>query len=174
MDQPKLTRDLLQNRQAVLGFIFALTRDPLAAEEVFQEVALAILAEANSGKLVEPFLPWAREVARRRVAEHFRKAAGRREGHVALDESLIEVVCRSFDENEEAPETDSLRLNFLRQCIQKLSGRSRRAIELRYQVRMSIDKIADALAWQIPSVNVLLTRTRKTLAECIRSKLSTV
>jgi len=72
-----MTRDFLQNRQALLGFIFALTRDALAAEEIFQEVALAILAEAATGKAADPFLPWAREVARRRVAEYYRKSTQR-------------------------------------------------------------------------------------------------
>ena len=32
MQQPKLTLDFLQNRQALLGFIFALTRNQHAAE----------------------------------------------------------------------------------------------------------------------------------------------
>jgi RNA polymerase sigma factor (sigma-70 family) len=173
MSQPRLTRQFLQNRQALLGFIFALTRDQRVAEEVFQEVALAILEEAAGGKEVEPFLPWAREVARRRVAEHYRKAS-RREAPAPLDESMVEVVCRAFDENDEAPEKDSLRLAFLRQCLRQLPRRARDVIERRYSGRMDIETIAQGIAWQVDSVHVLLARTRKALAECIRAKLATM
>ena len=65
MSQPKLAVDLLKNRQSLLGFVFALTRDQVVAEEIFQEVALAILNEGSAGKEVDPFMPWAREVGRR-------------------------------------------------------------------------------------------------------------
>jgi len=166
-----MTRDFLQHRQALLGFIFALTRDPLAAEEIFQEVALAILGEAAAGTSVEPFLPWAREVARRRVQEHYRKST-RRERVAPLRDSMVELVCQSYLENEESPERDSLRLDSLRHCMDQLSGRAREVIDLRYRLRLGIEKIAAELAWRADSVNVLLTRTRRILADCVRSKLS--
>jgi RNA polymerase sigma factor (sigma-70 family) len=171
MNQPKITRDFLLNRQALLGFIFALTRDQIAAEEVFQEVALAILEEAASGTKVDPFLPWAREIARRRVLEYYRKSS-RRDAVTPLTETMVELVGRSFEENEEAPEQDSRRLACLRECLQQLPARARQVIDLRYTVRLGIDRIAQSLSWQAGSIHVLLARTRKTLAECVRGKLA--
>lgn len=171
MNQPKLTREFLQHRQSLLGFIFALTRDQVAAEEVFQEVALAILEEAASGTKVDPFLPWAREIARRRVLEYYRKSS--RRGKVTpLNESMVDLVGRAFSENEEAPEADARRLACLRECLQRLPARARQVIDLRYNVRLGIEAIARSLSWQEGSIHVLLARTRKTLAECVRGKLS--
>ncbi|HLY08719.1 MAG TPA: sigma-70 family RNA polymerase sigma factor [Planctomycetota bacterium] len=171
MSQSDMTRDFLQNRQALLGFIFALTRDPLAAEEIFQEVALAILREAATGTSVDPFLPWAREVARRRVAEHYRKATAR-ERVAPLRDSMVNLISQSYRENEENPGRDSLRLDSLRRCVDQLAGRAREVIDLRYRLHLGIEKIAAELAWRADSVNVLLTRTRRILADCVRSKLS--
>jgi RNA polymerase sigma factor (sigma-70 family) len=171
MQQPKLTLDFLQNRQALLGFIFALTRNQLVAEEVFQEVALAILGEASAGKSVDPFLPWAREVARRRVIEYYRKAS-RRDAPAPLTESMVELIGASFRENEEAPERDSERVSTLRQCIAQLSDRARQVIQLRYTTELGIDAIAQSVEWQAASVKVLLSKTRKVLADCIRAKLA--
>jgi RNA polymerase sigma factor (sigma-70 family) len=171
VNQPKITRDFLQNRQGLLGFIFALTRNQLVAEEVFQEVALAILEEANSGKQVDPFLPWAREVARRRVVEYYRKSS-RREAITPLSETMVELVGRSFTENEEAPEQDSLRLVSLRECLKQLPARARQVVDLRYNARLGIEGIAQSLSWQIGSIHVLLARSRKALADCVRAKLS--
>ena len=171
MSQSGMTREFLQNRQALLGFIFALTRDQLAAEEIFQDVALAILGEAAAGKSVDPFLPWAREVARRRVAEYYRKSTQR--GRVApLSESMIDVISQSYQENEESPERDSLRLASLRRCVDQLGGRAREVIDLRYRLHQGIEKIASALAWRADSVHVLLAKTRRLLADCVKSKLS--
>jgi RNA polymerase sigma factor (sigma-70 family) len=171
MQQPKLTLDFLQNRQALLGFIFALTRNQHVAEEVFQEVALAILGEASAGKSVDPFLPWAREVARRRVIEYYRKTS-RRDAPAPLTESMVELIGASFGENEEAPERDSERVSTLRQCIAQLSDRARQVIQLRYATELGIDAIAQSVEWQAASVKVLLSKTRKALAECIRAKLA--
>jgi RNA polymerase sigma factor (sigma-70 family) len=170
-NQPKITLDFLQNRQALLGYIFALTRNQLVAEEVFQEVALAILGEASSGKVVDPFLPWAREVARRRVVEYYRKSS-RRDAAAPLSETLVDLVGAAFRETEEPPEEDSRRLSSLRQCIQKLSERARQVIDLRYSTQLGIEAIAESVDWQVGSVKVLLARSRKALAECIRAKLS--
>ena len=170
MSQSGMTREFLQNRQALLGFIFALTRDPLAAEEIFQEVALAILGEAAAGKSVDPFLPWAREVARRRVAEYYRKSTQRRVA--PLNESMVELISRSYRENEEGPEREALRLASLRRCVDQLGGRAREVIDLRYRLQRGVEQIAAALSWRSDSVHVLLARTRRILADCVRSKLS--
>jgi RNA polymerase sigma factor (sigma-70 family) len=85
---------------------------------------------------------------------------------------MIDLVGRSFTENEEPPEQDSRRLACLRECLEKLPARARQVIDLRYNVRLGIEKIAQSLAWQAGSIHVLLARTRKTLAECVRGKLS--
>ena len=171
MQQPKLTLDFLQNRQALLGFIFALTRNQQVAEEVFQEVALAILGEASAGKSVDPFLPWAREVARRRVVEYYRKSS-RREAPAPLTESMVELIGASFGENEEAPARDSERVSSLRQCIAQLSARARQVLQLRYTTELGIGAIAESVDWQAGSIKVLLSKTRKVLAECIRARLA--
>lgn len=170
MRSSKLTLDLLQNRQALLGFIFALTRDTLAAEEVFQEVALVILNEAAEGRDVSPFMPWAREVARRRIAEHYRKSS--RRGLQPLTESMEQLICRSFEENEEDPGRGAQRLQKLRECLARLPDRAREAVERRYQGRMAPEGIARAMALKLPSVHVLLSRARSALADCVKARLS--
>lgn len=163
---PKLTRDLLEHRKALLDFIYAVTRDFDVAEEIFQETALAILAEAAAGRKIEPFLPWAREVARHRVFEYHRGAAKRR--RVAqLPDALLDVVAQSFDENEELRENLRARQTFLADCLQKLTDRVRAMINGRYRGGKSVLEIAQENGWTVDSVHVALSRARKALAECI-------
>jgi len=89
MKQPELAKSLLENRRAIFGFVFALTRDFEAAEEVFQEVSLAILDEAARGTQPEDFLAWSRELARHRVADFYR---ARRRAPVPLSESMVDAI----------------------------------------------------------------------------------
>lgn len=170
MHQPKLTRDLLEHRQALLGFILALTRDFNAAEEIFQETALAILDEAAAGRQAEPFLPWAREVARRRVAEYHRNAAQDRRA-IVMPSNLIDGIAQAFDENEESREESRNRQKHLAACVSALTERVRRMIDLRYHRRLAVPAIAQDVGWSVDAVHVALSRARKTLAECIQRRL---
>jgi len=172
MQQPKLTRDLLEHRQALLGFIFALTRDFDAAEEIFQETALAILDEAGAGRQAEPFLPWAREVARRRTAEHHRAQSQKRRA-IAMPEVLLDTIARSFDENEESGEESRSRQKHLAACLETLTERVRRMIELRYHQCQSVGEIARDARWTTDAVHVALSRARKALADCVLKRANT-
>jgi RNA polymerase sigma-70 factor (ECF subfamily) len=168
--QPKLLKQFLEQRDVILGFILALTRDYDVAEEIFQEVALAILEEGGKETEVEKFSPWAREVARRRVAEYYRKQT-RRQGIEQLSESMEEMACQAFAENERTLETHGLRMKYLLECLELLTGRSRDVIEGFYRDRKSLREIASGLRWGENSVKVALSRARKALGDCIHAKL---
>ena len=77
LEASDLVKLLLEHRDGLLGYVLALTRDRAAAEEVFQEVGLAVVEEAGRATRVAKFLPWVHEMIRRRVAEHFRKNSRR-------------------------------------------------------------------------------------------------
>ena len=91
MTQPKLVKDLLESRRVLFGFIFALTRDAEAAEDIFQELSLAILDEAAKGTTPGDFLAWARELARHRVADYYRRLAGEKAGD-SVPECMMELI----------------------------------------------------------------------------------
>src|SRR5205823_2729481 len=127
MAYPALVKQFLDHRDVVLGFIFALTRDYDVAEEVFQEVAVSILQEAGKDTQVGSFLSWAQGIARRRVADYYRKA-NRRETAVPLAGPLCEIVTLAFAENEKLLEGDQERMKSLLECLKKLAGRSREIV----------------------------------------------
>lgn len=171
MNQDTMNAALLKYRQDLLGYIFALTRDYEIAEEIFQEVALVILNEAATGRKVRKFSAWAREIARRRVANFFR-GNPRRSKTQPLEESMVESISSAFDEEAaEGSASDGLRLKFLRQCLEKLSRRAREAIDCRYRDRMQIAQIAAAMGWQVTAVNTALSKAKGSLAQCIGRKL---
>src|SRR5262249_44480343 len=128
MNQGDLVKRFLEHRDVILSFIYALTRDYDVAEEIFQNVAVAILQESNRATSVDNFLGWAREVARHRVADYYRQQT-RRTGIEQLSGGMIEVVAQAFGENEVGPQASQARMKFLLDCLERLTGRSRDVIE---------------------------------------------
>jgi RNA polymerase sigma-70 factor, ECF subfamily len=170
MAQPDLVREFLEYRDVLLGFLCSLTRDPDAAEEVLQNVGLAVVAEAGRGTRVVDFRRWVREIARHRAADYYRERSRARTLPVP-SESMMAVVCQSYDERDIDLEGGRLRQKYLLDCLKNISGRAREAIERRYRDRLSPSAIAAAMGWQASSVAVALSRARRVLHDCIQSKL---
>jgi RNA polymerase sigma-70 factor, ECF subfamily len=62
-------------------------------------------------------------------------------------------------------------LDALRECVDGLEGRARRAIDMHYHEHASREAIATQLEMQPDGVKTLLRRTRQLLRECIERKL---
>ena len=170
MNPDVIIKALLENRDTLLGYVLALTRDHDVAEEVFQDIALAILDEVKKGIQVDHFLSWAREIARRRVNEYYRKHS-RRMSVEQLSGSMVDIVSEAFAEHSPTAEINQTRQKLLLECLSRLSGKAREVIERRYGNQMSLSEISEALSWKDTSVKVALSRTRKALFACVQSKL---
>ena len=164
-----LVKLFLEHRDGVFGYVLALTRDRAAAEEVFQEIGLAVVEEAGKGAEVLRFLPWVHEMARRRVAEHFRKNA-RRNAFARLD-SLDEVVGQAFEENAPGLDERARRQDCLSECLDELPDTQREMVEQRYRERASILQIARSHDWTEGAVKVALWKARRRLEGCVESKM---
>lgn len=161
-----LVESFLARRRALFAFIFSLTRDFDAAEDVFQELGLAVVDEAARGRSVGDFMAWARELARHRVADYYR-----RERRRPPPEELAGQIERAFAEHAGSEESDRLRQKALLECLETLPPRSRELVERRYRLGLSPGQIAAAVGWTLGAVKVGLSKARCALAECIRSKL---
>lgn len=170
MDEAELVKRFMEHRDVVLSYIFALTRDYDVAEEVFQNVAVSVLHEAGRETSVEHMPAWLRKIARHRVADYYRQHA-RRLAKERASGSMSDVISLAFEESAVSPGVSHERMKSLLECLQKLSGRSREAIDGFYRDRKSLKDLAAALGWQENSVKVALSRARKTLGDCIEMKL---
>lgn len=165
-----LAKALLDHRDWLLAYILGLTRDHAAAEEIFQEVALAVLDEDRKGTRPDNFLAWGRELARRRVAAYYRQRTWR-PLPVPYCAELAQAVEQSFEENQIAAERNVERQRFLAECLERLSERVRELVARRYGQQLSLREIASAVGWQVASVKVALSRARRALHECVAAKM---
>jgi RNA polymerase sigma-70 factor, ECF subfamily len=164
-----LVKRFLEHRDGIFGFILALARDREAAEEVFQEVGLAVVQEFGRGTDVQRFLPWVHEIARRRVAAHFRRVA--RGPELATPASLEDVVSQAFEEHAGSARAVAARQEYLKLCLEELPPTQRAMIEQHYTERAPIARIAESLAWSAGAVKVALWKARRRLEACIDGKV---
>ncbi len=170
MEPRELVRQFVQHRDVLYGYVLALTGDHDLAEDILQDIGVSILTEAARETHPESFLPWARTVARHRVADHFRRQAPRRRHEIPFD-PFADTVDLAFAEHAPTPEDNHRQLKLLRQCLDGLTSRVRAMIDLRYRGSQSMEQIATALSWTPGSVKVALSRARRSLAECVERKL---
>lgn len=165
-----LVRQLLEQRDGIFGFIVALTRDREVAEEIFQEVGLAVVEESGKKADIARFLPWVHELARRRVAEYYRRSSRRRA--MEHSEPLDAVVSLAFQEGAADPAILNLRQEHLETCLEDLAPAQRDLIERRYRDHAPLREIAERAHSTEGSIKVLLWRARRQLARCIEGRMN--
>lgn len=163
-DNQSLARLLLRHRDGLFAFIFSLVRNPVDAEDLFQQVSLVILQKEKDGILVEKFPAWSREIARRTILDYWK--SNRREV-LCLSEESIAAVEAAFSRHEKESDNGSASLmERLRRCLEDLPGHLRSLISLRYDEGLSMSDIARRLGRSAGAVQVALSRTRSRLLDC--------
>src|SRR5438132_11333898 len=91
--QGQVARLLMQHRATLYGYIFACVRNHADAEDVLQNVCVAVTESIDRLTSEDGFLPWAREIARRRILAHRR--GSRRE--LACDPEVVRRLAGAAD-----------------------------------------------------------------------------
>lgn len=148
------------------SFIRTLITDMLQAEEVLQRVATAMVRKFDQYDANRPFAAWAVGVAKYEVLYFRRERAT--DKHV-FDDEIVDKIALSFQRFVE--DADPFR-EALEKCLKTLSGRSRKAIDLRYESGLGASAIAGKMGLSAGAVRMLLCRARQSLRECIDSRLN--
>jgi len=161
-DQMKRIAVLWVKAQPIASvFIRASVRDRHAAEDVLQEVARNVITSFDRYDESRPFNAWVLGISRNCVLRYYRTVSNDR---LVFDGELLDMICDSYiNISDEGWIYDAA----LKQCLEKLTGRSRTAIEKRYTDSLSSDEIASEMGMTPVAVRVLLHRVRKALRVCI-------
>lgn len=165
-DKHSLARLLLRNRDNLFAFISSLVRDPVTAEDIFQQVSLVILQKEKEGVQVEKFPAWSREIARRTILDYWKRS--KREVS-CLSEQSVSAVEAAFARHEAETMSGSTDLmERLRRCLNELPRHLRDLVSLRYEKGLSMKSIARSLRRSAGAVQVALSRTRTSLLDCTK------
>jgi RNA polymerase sigma-70 factor, ECF subfamily len=163
----RVARLLMRHRGVLFAYLIAALRNPHDAEDLLQDVSLAATSSWSQYDPETPFLPWAREIARRRVLDF----AGRRARRPALLDpevlARLEVAAARLD-----PETLEPRRFALRSCLEKLGAHTRQILELRYDERLDVDAIAARAGRTLQATYAILKRAKEALRDCVARRLA--
>ena len=165
LDLPTTIKTLMNDRMRLIGYVHSIVRDRHVAEDVFQDVVtLAVEKYAeleDSGHL----LAWARGVAKNKARESLRR---RKRSPIQLEGDVLDLLEGSWADLE--PQRLDSDLDYLRACLESLSPRMRRLIDLKYVDGLSGAQIAERVETEVHSVYVSLTRAYRRLAQCVDRK----
>jgi RNA polymerase sigma-70 factor (ECF subfamily) len=158
---------LLTGTQSRLyAYICSLMGAAAGARDVLQETNLVLWDKAQEYDPARPFLPWAYRFAYLQVQAYRKKCARSR---LVFDDQLVSELAEAFVRRDVDHDR---RLEALEHCVGKLPGPRRQILDRRYRHGESVDQIARRLRKPPNVVAASLYRLRKTLQECIESRLT--
>ena len=161
----RFTNLWLENHDMLRAFVYMWVRDFHDAEDVIQEVASAAAGSFDQQDTSKPFGSWLIGIAKRRIADYYRM-----QNRIPLalsDQAMDELAEAQLD----LAKSKDRRYDAMQVCLDRLSDRHRRAIDLRYGNDLSPEQIAKRVGASTTAVNAMIYRIRKALADCINDRM---
>ena len=153
----------VRHQQTVLGYVLSIEPNLADAQDIVQEVFLAVSRKAQTWSAGTDFLAWVCTAARYETL-HFQRTRARRTAR--LHEDVIELLHAGEAVNESEWQH---RVDALRRCLGRLAPRAKELVWWRYHGAQMPEQIATAIGWTVNAVRVALTRARNALRECLKA-----
>lgn len=162
----RLTMLWTEAQPTTMAFIRSMVSNPTDAEDVLQQTAYDIASHFDEYDPDRPFIAWVVGIAKYKVFEYRRKQHA--DPHV-FNDAALECIAEAYVEKASELSENS---NALEHCMQKLNGKARKLVELRYTHNLKPAAIAKQIGSNANSVSATLSRVREALRACIRRYLS--
>lgn len=166
VDTNRFISQFAENQHAIYAYTRALVHNRSDAEDIMQNVSIALWKKWHTFDPATSFLRWAFAVAFIEILRYRRKSAKDR---LWFSEPLLELLAADFEQNAEV---HSSRLDALSSCLEKLDQEDRRLIEIRYRQSGSAQSLADELNKPLSTIYKMLLRVRQSLRNCINRSLA--
>jgi RNA polymerase sigma-70 factor, ECF subfamily len=155
---------LLSNHERFLtGYVYGLVPNASDAEEVLQDVKLALWENFAQFEMGTNFAAWSKQVAFFRVLA-FRKKKAKENERLTFSDACVELLDKSVSESYPIVSDELDRLN---SCLQKLSETGQEMIHLKYREDFTIEEIAIRLGKSAEACYKALGRFRLQLRNCL-------
>ena len=153
------------------GFIRALAPDPHVGDDLFQEVALVVFRKAGHTPPIRNFPAWAKEIARRKIKEYYRRKKGRAETRLPTEE-MQEFLERTWDESEIDAEALRRMHEAVQHCLERLPGDSAAILTRRFAAGAAFAEIAAETGRTEAGMRRAISRIRLMVLDCARRFLA--
>jgi RNA polymerase sigma-70 factor, ECF subfamily len=165
--QGQIARLLMQHRTALYSYIFSCVRNHADAEDLLQNVSMVVMESFEQLTSEDGFLPWAREIARRRILAHRR--THKREA--PCDPEIIQALAEASDRVEQLQPASKHHIALLA-CLEGLPIESRKLIASRYEENQGdAAQLAEKFGYSIQSIYARIKRIKIALRNCVEKRL---
>ena len=161
-----LARLWVQSQPAISAYLTANVIDAHHAEDLVQEVAQVVAEKFEEYDRQRSFTSWALGIARNRLLKYYRT---RSRDRLVLSEAALTQLGSALERVEYEAEDRRIAL---RACLERIEGRRRRVLEMRYGENAKVSEIAQRLGMSSDGVSVMLHRIRSVLYGCIQKQLA--
>ena len=164
-DHRRFLQKFVAGERLLRGYLLSATGDYHDAEDLLQEISVALWESFDRYDESKSFHAWALGIARHKVLD-WREKKGRR-GATLSPEILDLVGAAQVEEGDRLAEQRPL----LQKCIEALPDHLRAIVHLRYREGLSLDDLSERLDRTTGAVQVALVRIRRALRDCVDQKL---
>ncbi|MEN9360458.1 MAG: polymerase sigma-E factor [Verrucomicrobiota bacterium] len=143
-------------------------RDLHAAEDLAQEVFVAVYAGLDSFDPKQDPGPWIRTIARNKLMSALRRRYGPKSRLLSLHEDLRSLAVT--DDSSADLENRQHQVELLRHCMARHPESERQLIQARYFTREAVQDIAIRLGTTVSAISSQLYRLRHQLRSCMEGK----
>ena len=156
---------LTQNQEPLFRYIFSLVSSEADARDILQETSLALYRKFDQYENSRPFLPWAYRFAYLQIQKYRAKFA---RSPLLFSEDLIHLLALEREQME--PELD-LRLQFLDECLGKLTPHDKELVASRYALRESAEEMMQRFTMSRRTLFRNLELLRQRLHDCVTRQI---
>jgi RNA polymerase sigma-70 factor (ECF subfamily) len=166
MDHRRFLQHFVSSERVLTGYLLSATGNPHDAQDLLQEVSVALWEGFERFDETRSFSAWALGIARHKVID-WRGRRGRREAVLGLD--VLDSISRTaLGESEALAE----RRSALHGCIDALPAHLRDLVGRRYRDGLPLEDLAAQLRRNLGAIQMALVRVRRALRECVERKLA--
>ena len=155
----------MQQRAELIGYAWLVVGDPDVAEDVFQEVSVAVIRKADEINDTDHLKGWLYNAIRLQGLKARRDQSRR---HQLLSPDVLEVLA----EQKSDPYKDSAKQVALRECVNRLQGVTRNILEMRYGQNLKPAAIAQSTGKNIQTIYKTITRAHSALRDCVNQRMA--
>jgi RNA polymerase sigma-70 factor (ECF subfamily) len=162
----ELARLWVQSQSVISAYITANVLDVQHAEDLVQDVAQIVAEKFDTFDRDRSFISWALGISRNRVLKYYRTRARDR---LVLSETALSKLEEALENVDHEVEDRRIALKI---CLERIQGRRREVLEMRYSQNAKVADIAQRFSMSSDGVFVMLHRIRTVLYGCILRQLS--
>jgi RNA polymerase sigma-70 factor (ECF subfamily) len=151
---------------SVSAYVRSFTHDFHDAQDILQDVSMAVVRKYAEYDRNKPFVAWAIGIARNELLAYRRRKSIYRQ---FFDDESFERIGEAFV----AAEDVSPVLDALQKCMRQASGKSRGLLRLRYIEGLRYEQMAETLHVSVGSIKVGMHRLRAALRDCVERRMNT-